>query len=156
MMGSHQPFTEEIRPGRLILTRLMPGEEVFARLKEISLQQGIQRAAVLSAIGSFEEVVFRNLQDDIALPILLEKTVEFRLHGPFEVLSLEGNLFPLQNQPFLHLHCLLSDFRGQVTGGHLFSARAFSTLEILLQELAECSTVKEKSELTGLNELLRP
>ena len=134
----------------------MPTEEVFAKLKEISFQEKIERAAIVSAIGSFEDVVFRNLQDDISLHILLDKTVEFKLHGPFEVLSLEGNLFPLRGQPFLHLHCLLSDSQGRVTGGHLFSARAFSTLEILLQELVECLIVKEKSELTGLNELLRP
>ena len=155
-MASHQPFSEEVKPGRLILTRLMPGEEIFGKLKEVSLEEGIQRAAILSAIGSFEDVVFRNLQDGISLPILWEKTVEFKLHGPFEVLSLEGNLFPVQGQPFLHLHCLLSDSQGRVTGGHLFSAQAFSTLEILLQELAESSVVKEKSELTGLNELRRP
>ncbi len=155
-MESHRPFLEEIRTGRLVLTRVMPGDEVFSRLKEIAVAEGIERAAVLSAIGSFEEVVFRNLQDNISLPIQLEKTTEFSLHGPFEVLSLEGNLFPLQGQPFFHLHCLLSDSRGQVTGGHLFSARAFSTLEILLAELQGSSTVKEKSGLTGLNELLRP
>jgi len=155
-MAPHHPFLETVKPGRLILTRIMPKEEVFAKLREIVAQGGIQRAAILSAIGSFEEVVFRNLQDDISLPILLEKTVEFKLHGPFEVLSLEGNLFPLQDQAFLHLHCLLSDSQGRVTGGHLFSAKAFSTLEILLQELVETSVVKEKSELTGLNELLKP
>jgi len=154
-MGGHQPFLEEVKTKRLILTRLMPGAEVFSKLKEIALQERIERAAVLSAIGSFEDVVFRNLQEKISLPIQLEKTIEFSLHGPFEVLSLEGNLFPLQDQPFFHLHCLLSDSKGQVTGGHLFSAQAFSTLEILLMEL-EASTVKEKSELTGLNELLRP
>ena len=155
-MGSHQPFLEVVKPGRLILTRVMPGEEVFTRLKEISMRERIQRAAVLSAIGSFEDVIFRNLQDDISLPILLDKTMEFKLHGPFEVLSLEGNLFPLQGQPFLHLHCQLSDSQGRVIGGHLFSAKAFSTLEILLQELVESSVVKEKSDLTGLNELLKP
>jgi uncharacterized protein len=155
-MESHRPFLEEIRTGRLILTRVMPGDEVFSKLKEIAVTEGIERAAVLSAIGSFEEVVFRNLQDNISLPIQLEKTTEFSLHGPFEVLSLEGNLFPLQGQPFFHLHCLLSDSKGQVTGGHLFSARAFSTLEILLAELQGSSAVKEKSGLTGLNELLRP
>jgi predicted DNA-binding protein with PD1-like motif len=43
-----------------------------------------------------------------------------------------------------------------VIGGHLFSAKAFSTLEIVLQELVESSVVKEKSDLTGLNELLKP
>jgi len=155
-MARHEPFLEEVKPGRLILTRIMPGEEVFAKLKEIAAQEEIQRAVILSAIGSFEDIIFRNLQDDISLPILLEKTVEFKLHGPFEVLSLEGNLFPLEGQSFLHLHCLLSDSQGRVTGGHLFSARAFSTLEILLQELVESLVVKEKSDLTGLNELLKP
>lgn len=155
-MGSHQPFLEEVKANRLFLARLMPGEEVFSRLKEIAVKERVERAAILSAIGSFEDVVFRNLQDHIALPIQMEKTIEFSLHGPFEVLSLEGNLFPLQGQSFLHLHCLLSDPKGQVTGGHLFSARAFSTLEILLVELGGSSVVKEKSEVTGLNELLRP
>ena len=62
-MGSHQPFLEVVKPGRLILTRVMPGEEVFMRLKEISMRERIQRAAVLSAIGSFEDVIFRNLQE---------------------------------------------------------------------------------------------
>lgn len=155
-MGDHQPISEEVVAGRLLLARVMPGEEVFSRLKEIALQGGIQRAVILSAIGSCEEVVFRNLQEGISLPISLDKTIEFRLSGPFEVLSVEGNLFPVQGQPFLHLHCLLSNQQGTVTGGHLFSARAFSTLEILLQEFVATSVIKEKSNLTGLNELLRP
>jgi predicted DNA-binding protein with PD1-like motif len=155
-MGPELPFREEVRPGRLVLARLLPGEEVFTALKEISLRERIERAVLVSAIGSFQEVVFRNLAPGISLPIHPEKTVEFRLPGPFEVLSLEGNLFPLKGEPFLHLHCLLSDWEGRVTGGHLFSARAFSTLELLLQELVGSSAVKERSEHTGLNELLRP
>ncbi len=43
----------------MILTRLMPGEDLFASLKKIVKDHGIDRGVILSVIGSLKDVVFR-------------------------------------------------------------------------------------------------
>jgi predicted DNA-binding protein with PD1-like motif len=74
-----------------------------------------------------------------------------------ELLSLEGNLFPSEGEgkPVIHLHSLLGSPSGSVTGGHLFKATVFTTVEIVIGRMTGSSVSKERSETTGLMELLK-
>jgi len=92
-MTVHKKFSEEIRIDGVILSRLMPGEDLFAGLKKIVQDHGIERGVILSAIGSLKDVVFRNVKLNTGLPVKAENTQEMEEGGPFELLSLEGNLF---------------------------------------------------------------
>jgi predicted DNA-binding protein with PD1-like motif len=156
MMTAHQGFSEEIRIDGTILSRLMPGDDLFERLRKIAKDHGIERGIVLSAIGSLKNVVFRNVKQNTALPVSPENTQETEGTGPFELLSLEGNLFPSEadGDPIIHLHVMLGSPSGDVIGGHLFKAIIFSTTEIMIGKIAGSAVYKAKSDVTGLMELL--
>jgi uncharacterized protein len=156
-MTVHQGFSEAARIDGMILSRLVPGDDLFKRLKKIAQDHGIERGIILSAIGSLKNVVFRNVKRDTVLPVSPENTHEMEEAGPFELLSLEGNLFPSEGggESILHLHVMLGSPSGDVRGGHLFQATVFSTTEIVLGKITGSSVCKAKSDVTGLMELLK-
>jgi predicted DNA-binding protein with PD1-like motif len=86
-----------------------------------------------------------------------EDTNEIEKAGPFELLSLEGNLFPSQEdgEPVIHLHAILGTSSGSVSGGHLLKATIFTTAEIILGNIAGSSVYKAKSDVTKRMELLK-
>ena len=149
----HKRFIETIGLGQTYLARLMPGDNLFEKLGELLSQRGLQRVVILSAIGSLREVSFRDLQEGISLPIDLEKTNLIEREGPFELLSLEGNVVPMDGKPVIHLHALLGTPQGEVIGGHLFQATVFSTLEIIFAEISKSGVVKRRSQTTNLTEM---
>ena len=61
-------------------------------------------------------------------------------YGPFELLTLEGDVVPLVGEfgdlkdgdLVLHLHCTLGTAYGNLFGGHLFKATIFTTTELFL------------------------
>jgi len=86
-----------------------------------------------------------------------EDTNEIEEKGPFELLSLEGNLFPSESdeEPIIHLHVMLGSPSGNVKGGHLFKATVFTATEIFIGKIVGSSVYKMKSDMTGLIELLK-
>jgi len=157
MTQIHKPFAEEVKIDRIILSRVMPGEDLFASLKKIVKDHGIERGVILSAIGSLKDVVFRNVKINIEMPVKLENTNEMEEKGPFELLSLEGNIFPSESdgEPIIHVHVMQGSPSGVVMGGHLFKATVFTTTEIFIGKFVDSSVYKAKSDVTGLMELLK-
>jgi len=157
-LGPDKGFTEKINLGGIFLSRLLPGEELFDGLKRICLENGMDRAMILSGVGSLKNVTFRNVQYHVDLPVSLDRTNIFEEEGPFELLSLEGNAFPPEagGDPIVHLHAVLGSPTGALRGGHLIKATVFSTAEIVMAKI-EGSTVYKmtKSEITGLQELTK-
>jgi hypothetical protein len=153
----HKPFTEEVKIDHVILTRFMPGEDLFTNLKRICKNKGIEKGIILSAIGSLKDVVFRNVKTNIGMPVKLENTNEMEEQGPFELLSLEGNIFPSEgdSEPVIHVHVMLGSPSGGVMGGHLFKATIFTTTEIFIGKVVSSSVYKTKSDVTGLIELFK-
>src|SRR4030043_801834 len=156
-MAVHKAFIEKVKLDELILTRLMPGNDLFASLKKIAKDHGIERGIILSAIGSLKNVVFVNVRSHAGLPVKKEDMMEAEQPGPFELLSLEGNFFPSQEggEPVIHLHAILGTSSGSVSGGHLLKATVFATVEIILGSLTGSSVYKVKSDVTQRMELLK-
>lgn len=156
-MAVHEAFIEKAKLDELILSRLMPGEDLFAGLERISKEHGIERGMIISAIGSLKNVVFVNVRPHTGIPVKAEDMIEIEEAGPFELLSLEGNFFPSQEdgEPVIHLHAILGTSSGAVTGGHLLKARVFTTAEIILGSLTGSSVYKAKSDMTQRMELLK-
>ncbi len=141
----------------VILSRLMPEEDLFAGLIKIAKDHAIERGVILSAIGSLRNVVFVNVRPHTGIPVKTEDMIEIDEAGPFELLSLEGNFFPSQEngEPVIHLHAILGTASGSVTGGHLLRATVFTTAEIILGSIAGSSVDKAKSDVTRRMELLK-
>ena len=153
----HKEFAEKAKIDRIILCRLMPGEDLFAGLVNIAKDHGIERGAILSAIGSLKDVAFVNVRPHTAIPVPKEDMIQIDEAGPFELLSLEGNFFPSLEggDPVIHLHAILGTSSGSVTGGHLLKATVFTTAEIVLGSLAGSAVFKAMSDVTQRMELLK-
>jgi len=156
-MTVHETFIENAKLDKLIISRLMPDDDLFTSLKKNAKDHGIERGVILSTIGSLKNVVFRNVKTNAKMPVKPENTNEIEEKDPFELLSLEGNLFPSESdkEPIIHLHVMLGSPSGSVKGGHLFKANVFTTTEIVIGKIAGSSVHKAKSDVTGLIELFK-
>ena len=156
-MAVHKQLLRSAKLDEFILSRLMPDEDLFTSLKKIVKDHGIERGVILSAIGSIKNVVFVNVRSHTGIPVKAEDMIEIEEAGPFELLSLEGNFFPSQEdgEPVIHLHAILGTSSGSVSGGHLLKATVFTTAEIILGSIAGSSVYKAKSDVTRRMELLK-
>lgn len=146
-------FLQEGNLGRVWVTRLLPGDELEQAIIHVMQEAKVERAVVVSAVGSLRDVVLRDAKEGARLPITPEQTNTAQLAGPFELLSLEGMIVPGEEGPFCHLHPTLGAEDGSVWGGHLLQGTVFSTVELVLGELVGFTVVKRHSEQTGLAEL---
>ncbi|MCK7582034.1 MAG: DNA-binding protein [Chromatiales bacterium] len=99
-----------------MLTQFHPGDDLFPTLVKTVKDQGWERAVVLSGIGSLEDVVFVAPKPAFTIPVKpAENLNKIEMKGPFELMSIEGNIVPLVGEfgamkhgdPVLHVHCLI-------------------------------------------------
>ncbi len=121
-------FVEAVDLSEAYFMRFRPGEDLFERITDVAKEKNIERATILSGIGSLCDVAFRDLKTGIDLPVNVDKTNLLEEYGPFELLTLEGNIVPIVGEfgdlkdgdPVIHLHCTLGTANGNLFGGHLF------------------------------------
>ncbi len=126
----------------LVLSR---GEELFSTMTTFCTQTEIHWAQ-FSAIGAVEDV-------EIGYYDLPNRHYVFRQEeGPFEVVSLDGNVAELEQEPLIHVHSTLGrcDESLSTIGGHLRRAVVAVTLEVCLWEVTQ-PLLREYDEDTGLN-----
>lgn len=154
-------FFEKVDLSEVIVTRFHPGDDLFPTLVKTVKDQGWDRAVILSGIGSLEDVVFVAPKPAFKIPVQpAENLNRIEMKGPFELMSIEGNIVPLVGEfgnlkhgdPVLHVHCLLSHGNGELTGGHMVAAKVFTTAEIFIAHMKNSKVTKKKSEVTGLME----
>lgn len=156
-------FIEKVDLSEVIFTRFHPGDDLFAILTQTVKEQGWQRAVIVSGIGSLCDCVFVAPKAEFTIPVKpAENLNKVELKGPFELMSIEGNIVPqdgefgpLKNDdPVLHVHCLLSaGSEGLVYGGHMIGAKVFTTTEIFIANIKNSNVKKKHSEVTNLNEM---
>lgn len=128
------------RPYATHVLRLLPDEDVRGELERWAREQGIQAAAVTSAVGSLSTAVLRYGGH-------AEGT---RSEGDLEVCALSGTL----SRHGLHLHLAFSDGDGRLSGGHLLAGCLVrTTLELVIQEIGGVRLIRRKDERTGYDEL---
>jgi predicted DNA-binding protein with PD1-like motif len=127
--------------------RLTPEMELKQALLDFTLRNGIEAAYVASCVGSVKNAHVRMAsytRDNV------NETNQIRqLHNNNEILSLVGTLGP----DGAHLHIALSDPDGAVVGGHLISAKIFTTAEVILHEITRIRFSRKFDQSTGFNEL---
>jgi predicted DNA-binding protein with PD1-like motif len=154
-------FFEKVDLSEVILTRFHPGDDLFPTLVKTVKEQGWERAVILSGIGSLEDVVFVAPKPAFKIPVQpAENLNKIEMKGPFELMSIEGNIVPIVGEfgnmkhgdPVLHVHCLLSHGTGELTGGHMIAAKVFTTAEIFIAHVKNSNVKKKQSDVTGLLE----
>jgi hypothetical protein len=158
---SEPRFAERVDLSEVIFTRFQPGDDLFEMIRETMRNAGWERGVILSAIGSLCDVSFIDPKPTVAIPLNKEKVNLIEMKGPFELVSLEGNVVPLVGEfadmkdgdPVVHLHAILGYDDGRMTGGHMAKATVFTTTELFLAHLKGSKVKKRQSTVTGLTEL---
>ena len=145
-------FVREIDLDQFFVARFTPDQDLFGRLIEVMNERELTRLVVLSGIGSLKNVTMRDLKLGIKKPVDLSKTNEIIEEGPFELLSLEGSVVPMDGEPVVHLHAVMGLPDGGVIGGHLFESQVFTTLELFIAGITDIDLQKKRSPITGLTE----
>jgi uncharacterized protein len=121
--------------------RLLPGDDLRARIEVVVRERAIAAAFVVCGIGSLSRAAIR-----------LAGASQPETHdGDIEIVSLTGTVSP----DGAHLHAALADASGRVFGGHVaLGCRVRTTAEILLVELPGWTFSRRRDDATGFPELV--
>ena len=128
--------------GTNYIIRLDAGEKIVATLLSLCERDGIGSGFFngLGAVGESELGHFDPATGDYSW---------VKLSGPYEIVSLYGNITVVDGKPFIHAHAALSDNTFAVRGGHLREAFVSVTCEITLTRFRD-DIGRKKDEATGL------
>jgi uncharacterized protein len=120
--------------------RLLPGDDLRAQLTGYVQSHGLRAAAIVSAVGSLQEVSLR----------MADESRPAKLVGKYEIVSLSGTISP--DGP--HLHIAISDHEGRTIGGHVLDGCiVYTTAEVVIAELTDLRFSREVDAGTGFHEL---
>ena len=126
------------RIGNDIFVRIDPDEEIHESIQRLS-EYGIVNASITSGIGRIKNTEIGYLDS--------EGTYHKKMYEkPMELLSTQGNLAPVPNGPFTHIHVVASEDNHTVSGGHLFTATVAVTAEIHLRILSDDNKIFEREK----------
>lgn len=123
------------------IVRLLPGEDLRARLETLVTERGWPAAWIVAAVGSLTQARLRFADRDQARVIA----------GPLEIVALSGTLSP----DGVHLHAAVADDQGAVLGGHVLAGCTVrTTAELVLGFTLSLRLARELDSATGFRELV--
>ena len=131
------------RFGNKIIARMDKGEEILAKIKEISLKENIKLASV-QALGATDEFTVGVYKVDE------KKYYANEFKGYFEIVSLTGTINTMNGEFYTHIHMSAGNDKGEVFGGHLNKAVVSATCEMVI-DVIDGSVDRKYDEETGLN-----
>lgn len=108
-----------------IVARLDIGDDIVSKVMEITEKENIKLATV-SAIGAINDLTIGIFKPSD------KKYYENHFKDDFELLSLQGNISTMNNEPYVHLHITVGDEEGNAFGGHLNKAIISVTGELFI------------------------
>jgi uncharacterized protein len=139
---SSQSFSSKITAH---VFRLRPGQDFIEELTRLAKQKQIKAGTILSVVGSFTHINLRYANQPTG-------TAQ---EGHFEIVSLVGTF----NDASYHIHCSVSNDKGQTFGGHMLIGNLiYTTAEVVIAEMDNLIFSREKDEESaggsGWNELV--
>lgn len=142
---------KECTTGRRFIIKITPGESLTTRLLQFAHVADVRYAMIVSALGSVKNVKLRGIKTGAKLPITLPRITIHEIEGPCELLGLQGNIVPGQDDLLdFHFHIMMSKSSGEVLGGHLYDAEVFATCEIVLSEIDVTGVERQVSKVGGI------
>lgn len=131
------------KSGNRIVLRLNRGEEIISSITDLCKKENI-KAASINGIGATQSVEagFYSFKK--------KKYCGYCFNQNMEILSLLGNISTKDDEPYLHLHIVVSNDEGEALGGHLTKAVISVTAEIFI-DIIETHIGREADSLTGIN-----
>ena len=111
--------------GNTNFVSLHKGQYVVEELVKCALHQHwtCGKLTGIGAVHNIELGIYDNEQ---------KKYIKKQFPDTSELLSLQGNMSYVDNEPFFHLHVVLANSQYQCFGGHLFEAEVAVTAEIVV------------------------
>ncbi len=138
--------------GRKIIGRLLPGTDLIKGIEAMCRCHDVKYANVVSVIGSLMEARIVYVVADEAGKKGIRYDDPVWLEGPLEILASQGIVGrTVDDEPSIHLHCLMSDPAMTVYGGHVVEEGnpVLVTAEILIQEVSDVQIIRRQDEETG-------
>ena len=142
-------YFESIDLSNVLVVRLKPKDEIREKIEEVMKHNDLNKAVILSGIGSVFEATFFGVKKNSGLPFSKDKVTIIKETGPFEILTLEGNILPAGDKLISHIHITLGAHDGSILGGHLDRAIVYTTLELFLAEIKESKVEKGPDKIAG-------
>lgn len=125
------------------LLRLSTGSDLYDSITEYAREHDVNVAWV-NFLGAVRRASLRYYDQEA------KEYRDYVVDRHLEVVAGVGNLSILEGEPFLHIHCALSDEDGAGFGGHVNSGTEVFAIEVMLQELVGDPPVRLPDDCTGL------
>ena len=129
--------------GNTFMVRMDLGEDIIESLRKLCEKEHILLGRV-EAIGAADHAVI-GVYDLEKKEYYPEKLDEF-----MEIVSLNGNITAMDDQPYIHLHAALADQQHGIHGGHVLEMRVGATCEMFVSVL-DGKVNRQKDEKLGIN-----
>ena len=127
--------------------RLTPGQDLKKSLLSYAKGAKLEAGCVVTCVGSLSKVSLRLANADGKRGSNETVSLEER----FEIVSLAGTV----SRHGCHLHMSLSDYQGNVVGGHVLDGCVvYTTAEMVLGECVGHVFTRERDDETGFDELV--
>ena len=149
------PRSVEARSGRLIVGRLIPGDDLIRGLEQVCEAHGIRYAAVVFAYGSLSRASFKML--DRPPGEERARLVPHNVESRGEFIAGQGLVCrSAQGQRETHLHGCISDEQARVLGGHFVPDEnpVYNNMDFLLQEIVGVVLTRAYDPVTDTVEMV--
>lgn len=129
---------------RMVVTRLREGQDLKQSIERLVATMNLSAATIISGVGGLKQATIRMAGAESG------KQDIRTLQGPFEIVSLIGNL----GQGRTHLHISISNKDGSVIGGHVKEGCIIhTTVELALAVEDKLIFTEQDDPNTGFGEL---
>jgi predicted DNA-binding protein with PD1-like motif len=127
-------------PSRRFTAVLEMDDDVLAELQRLCERERVL-SATLYGIGGFRRatLAYYDMERKQYEPIAVDEQVE--------AVSFIGNVTQYQNKAKIHVHCAVGRRDGSTASGHLLSATARPTLELVIVEIAATLRRTDRPEI---------
>jgi predicted DNA-binding protein with PD1-like motif len=141
-VGHDEMSVFECNAGKDVMVRLRHDADLVQSMTELARSRGIE-AGSFTAIGALERA---------RIGYYYQKNHKYRemeIESPHEMVSCIGNISLSEGKPFVHVHVVLADEKGNTRAGHLLQGTVFAA-EVHMRQLEGLKLEREHDEATGL------
>jgi predicted DNA-binding protein with PD1-like motif len=141
-VGHDEMSVFECNAGKDVMVRLRHDADLVQSMTELARSRGIE-AGSFTAIGALERA---------RIGYYYQKNHKYRemeIESPHEMVSCIGNISLSEGKPFVHVHVVLADEKGNTRAGHLLQGIVFAA-EVHVRQLEGLKLERRHDEATGL------
>ena len=141
-VGHDEMSVFECDASKDLMVRLKNDADLVQSMTELAGSRGIE-AGSFTAIGALKRA---------RIGYYYQKNHKYRemeIESPHEIVSCIGNVSLSEGKPFVHVHVVLADEKGNTKAGHLLQGTVFAA-EVHVRQLEGLKLEREHDEATGL------